>query len=95
MAGNTVVSRTVSAGDLNFLLGTDFHRVVLPSIFDTWSLFIHGPRIKGWGFIKQGNAAATYTEVDARAESHKSKGWVQTAPIGWRANRTPLALETR
>jgi hypothetical protein len=31
--------------------GDTFHRVVLPHACDVWTLFIHGPYVKHWGFI--------------------------------------------
>lgn len=41
---------------LNFLRGDDWHRVILAEQYgkplDCWTLFIHGPRIKGWGFMQ-------------------------------------------
>ncbi|MBI3453992.1 MAG: hypothetical protein HY057_14385 [Rhodospirillales bacterium] len=32
------------------LTGADFHRVICPDNTN-WSLFVHGPRRKGWGFV--------------------------------------------
>lgn len=34
----------------NWLFAGTFHRVAR-TLPDTWTLFIHGPRIKGWGFL--------------------------------------------
>ena len=39
---------------LNFLRGEDFHRVILRDGLPAWTLFIHGPRVKGWGFLRAG-----------------------------------------
>lgn len=43
---------TVRAGHFNFIRGDDFHRVVLPEGKSAWTLFFHGPRRKGWGFVE-------------------------------------------
>jgi len=47
-------ARFVAPWRLNFLRGEDFHRVVLRDGRPAWTLFIHGPRVKGWGFIQNG-----------------------------------------
>jgi hypothetical protein len=57
--GPIVMTRRVGPGRLNLLRGTDFHRVVLPRRPDApapeaWSLFVHGPHVKPWGFLKAG-----------------------------------------
>jgi len=41
--------RKLSPGNINYIRGTDFHRVQLltPKV---WTLFISGPKIKDWGF---------------------------------------------
>lgn len=39
-------------GRINFVRGTDFHRLTLVSGRDAWTLFIHGPRAKPWGFLR-------------------------------------------
>jgi hypothetical protein len=41
--------RKFSPGNVNYIRGTDFHRVQLltPKV---WTLFISGPKIKDWGF---------------------------------------------
>jgi hypothetical protein len=35
-----------------FIGGDTFHRVVLPHGCEVWTLFVHGPYVKHWGFIK-------------------------------------------
>jgi len=40
------------AGRFNFLTGDAWHRVMLKENQDAWTLFIHGRRKKGWGFIQ-------------------------------------------
>lgn len=44
-------SRVRGAGSFYRLTGDTFHRVVLPHGADVWTLFIHGPYVKHWGFM--------------------------------------------
>jgi len=46
---NVVRSRIVRPGTINIIRSTDFHRVDLLD-GDAWSLFVAGPKFKGWGF---------------------------------------------
>jgi hypothetical protein len=34
-----------------FIRGDTFHRVVLPQGGEVWTLFVHGPYVKHWGFM--------------------------------------------
>lgn len=36
---------------INFLRGDDYHRVELIDGKPAWTLFLVGPRVKGWGFL--------------------------------------------
>jgi hypothetical protein len=44
-------TRWVAPGRLNFLRGDRFHRVALGGGRPAWTLFVHGPRAKQWGFL--------------------------------------------
>ena len=46
---NSVSSRILSPGNINFVSGSKFHRVDLLDK-QVWTLFISGPRVKDWGF---------------------------------------------
>jgi hypothetical protein len=52
-SGETAV-RSIRPFRLNLLRGADFHRVVLRTRRAAWTLFVHGPRTKGWGFVQAG-----------------------------------------
>ena len=82
---------------INFVKGETFHRVVLPKIptdmadhkeRECWTLFIHGRRFKGWGFLKPFQVSSgpdsqgfyTYTPVP-RGE-FSDVGWWKTAILG-------------
>jgi hypothetical protein len=49
--GDEVFVRRILPGTVNVILADDFHRVdLLPGQEDAWSLFLVGPKFKGWGF---------------------------------------------
>lgn len=60
LPGSTIYlcSRRYGPGALNWLRGDTFHRLLLVNEIkvdaepaEVWSLFVHGPRRKGWGFL--------------------------------------------
>jgi len=51
--------------------GHEFHRIILPEGETSWSLFIHGPYTKGWGFLRP--VLAPLREIDG----------VPLPPRGW------------
>lgn len=70
--------RQVRAGRLNRLCGTDYHRVVLRDGRPAWTLFLHGPRVKGWGFLRQGE----YRPMARDASEFQHRDWWKNAPSG-------------
>jgi hypothetical protein len=70
--------RRIGPFRLNFLRGEDFHRVVLRDGRPAWTLFMHGPRVKGWGFMQDG--ALRSMAKDASEFRHRD--WWETAPSG-------------
>ncbi len=52
-ASNCLTRRWIRAGHVNLINGNIFHRVNLPARGECWSLFVHAPKAKGWGFIQQ------------------------------------------
>lgn len=44
-------SRWLGRGHINIVSGTDFHRVELPRARPAWTLFVHGPKVRRWGFL--------------------------------------------
>lgn len=72
------VSRAVRPWRLNRLRGEDYHRVVLHEGRCAWTLFVHGPRIKGWGFLSGGE----YRAMARDADEFRHRDWWQQAPCG-------------
>jgi hypothetical protein len=76
-------TRHVRPWRLNLLRGSDYHRVVLRDGRPAWTLFLHGPRVKGWGFLRWGR----YKAMARTAADFRHRDWWLTASSG-RAVRT-------
>jgi len=72
------VARHLRPGRLNWLRGQDYHRVVLRAGRPAWTLFLHGPRVKGWGFVQGG----TYRPMAQDAGDLRHRDWWKSAPKG-------------
>jgi hypothetical protein len=70
--------RFVRPGRINWLKGSDFHRVVLRDRRPAWTLFLHGPRIKGWGFVQGG----VYRPMARDGGDFRHRDWWRKAPRG-------------
>lgn len=71
---------------INVLRSLDFHMITAPES-ETWTLFIHGPRVKSWGFLHQMESAVVYHQpYDAKS----AVGWENTALPAHQAGRQPL-----
>ncbi len=72
------VTRTLRPWRINRLRGTDFHRVVLREGRPAWTLFMHGPRVKGWGFVQHGD----YRPMARDGGEFRHRDWWKDAPTG-------------
>jgi len=63
---------------INRLRGEDFHRVLLNSGESAWTLFVHGPRAKGWGFLRGG----AYKSMAQDKDEFRHRNWWKQAPRG-------------
>ena len=70
--------RTVRPFRLNFLRGDDFHRVVLRDGRAAWTFFVHGPRTKGWGFMRGGR----FRPMAGSAGEFRHRDWWKEAQKG-------------
>jgi hypothetical protein len=70
--------RRMEAGNINTIRGDDFHRILLCRGEEAWTLFLHGPRIKGWGFLRNGE----YKLFAHRLDDYPARHWWKTAPRG-------------
>lgn len=70
--------RHLKPGRINFIRGTDFHRIILPANRDAWTLFIHGKRTKGWGFVRDGK----YHPFANDKDHNPARDWWHLMPNG-------------
>jgi len=71
---NKLQTRRFRAGRFNFINGSIFHRVDIRDNSECWSLFVHGPKAKAWGFLRQQNYADHNLIV---AQSSNPNWWQQ------------------
>lgn len=82
-ADNALQDRWLRPGNINLISGETFHRVNLPTGSECWSLFIHAPKAKGWGFIQR-QGYRDHDEVVAQASN----------PLWWRNAQRPIQNPT-
>jgi hypothetical protein len=70
--------RFIAPWSLNFLRGEDFHRVLLRAGRPAWTLFVHGPRVKGWSFLQNGKLRVMAKD----AKEFRHRDWWKSAPSG-------------
>jgi hypothetical protein len=73
---NVLQTRWIGAGRFNLISGETFHRVNLPRGRECWSLFIHAPKAKTWGFIERRG----YRDHDEIVSPHGNPLWWKNAP---------------
>lgn len=73
----STVTRRVRPLSVNVIRGDDFHRVLLDQP-EAWTLFVHGPRIKGWGFLRGGQ----YVPYARDATDFRHENWWEKTPRG-------------
>jgi hypothetical protein len=73
---NALHSRRLRAGRFNFISGQVFHRINIPEKSECWSLFVHAPKAKSWGFIQQ----REYRDHDDIVAHASNPLWWKQAP---------------
>ncbi len=73
-------SRRLGAGSFNLIGGRVFHRINIKPQSECWSLFIHGPTAKDWGFLRGGDYVRHELVVDA-----------QSNPLWWKQASRPIS----
>ena len=76
-ASGAVRCRLIRPGRINRLRGETYHRVVLRGR-PAWTLFAHGPRVKGWGFLRDGQ----FGSMARDASDFRHRNWWEHAPKG-------------
>lgn len=75
------------------LLGVrSLHRIE-SAVPDTWTLFVHGPRCKRWGFLEpMHHGALTGALYRQTLDDQSTIGWEQSAPPGRASGRSAYPL---
>lgn len=79
-----ITVRQLRPGRINLIRGGDFHRLELTDGTETWTLFLHGPWVREWGFLVA--APEAFGRFVRRGEHHpetpaRSRWWLD-APKG-------------
>lgn len=90
--GFDCAEKKVRPGRFNLIRATTFHQI-LSTQPETWTLFFHSPKFKGWGFMhrieeidSQGvTRIVPHYEADSDGNSHKK--WWLDAPTGKKSDR--------
>jgi hypothetical protein len=71
-------------GDTYKLRGEDFHRITdfTEGSSSSWSLFMHGPYTKGWGYAIENDDGVMYEESSHVGASATRGEWYHSAPRG-------------
>lgn len=80
-------SRALSAGSFNLIGGRVFHRINVAPGSQCWSLFIHGPRARDWGFLQ----GCDYVRHEMVLDQQSNPQWWKQAnrPISFPGMRQP------
>lgn len=74
--------RDIKRGRVNIIRGATFHRIVRVEP-ETWTLFMHGSRGKGWGFLEHTNTADNIGVLYHQPYNTAAfKDWHRSAPAG-------------
>lgn len=85
---NQLQSRRLEAGSFNLIGGQVFHRINIQPGRECWSLFIHGPRAKDWGFLR----GKDYVRHELVVAQESNPQWWKQAnrPISFPDMRQPV-----
>jgi len=84
---NALQSRVLRAGYFNWISGSVFHRINLIDNKEVWTLFIHGPTAKSWGFLQQRKHCYAYHD-------HEQLVTQQSNPLWWKTATRPQDVPT-
>jgi len=90
-------TRHVRACRFNRINGTVFHRINLINNKEVWTLFIHGPKAKSWGFLQKRQQRYAFHDHDLLLPEESNPLWWKTAgkPLDFPAMRQPARIINR
>lgn len=90
---NSVITRKVRCGNLNYIDGNIFHRINLIDNQECWTLFVHSPSTQPWGFLRQANHRYAFHDHNEILQQASNPQWWKSAgrPFRCPQMRKPLA----
>jgi len=88
---NALQTRRLRACHLNWINGAVFHRINLIDNKEAWTLFIHGPKAKSWGFLQRCRQRYAFHDHNLLLPEESSPLWWKTAnkPFDFPTMRLP------
>ena len=85
--------RWLRAGHLNFISGNVYHRINIAAGTECWSLFLHAPKTRDWGFIRRQQTFHQYRDHNEVVSQPSNPLWWKQAlrPIQCPQMRLPLS----
>lgn len=90
-------TRCVRAWRFNWINGTVFHRINLIDNKQVWTLFIHGPKTKSWGFLEKRQQQYAFHDHNLLIPEESNPLWWKTArrPLDFPTMRKPARFTNR
>ena len=87
--------RWLRAGHLNFISGDVYHRINIAAGAECWSLFLHAPKTRDWGFIQRQQAHhqtshQTYHQTSYQYRDHNEVVTQASNPLWWKQALRPV-----
>ncbi len=90
---NILIKRQLGAGSFNWIKGNIFHRINLPAGSECWTLFLHSPSAKSWGFLRHEQHRYAFHDHNQVVQQVSNPAWWKTAcrPMHCPKIRKPLS----
>lgn len=94
-ANHALRTRRIRAGRLNWINGSVFHRINLTGDIEVWTLFIHGPKTKTWGFLQNQGSRYAFHDHNQLLPQESNPLWWKTAnrPVNCAKMRKPANFD--
>ena len=79
--------RWLRAGHLNFISGDVYHRINIAPGAECWSLFMHAPKTRDWGFIRR---QQTCQQTFHQYRDHNEVVSQPSNPLWWKQALRPI-----
>lgn len=79
LGNHELMTRRIGAGHLNWIGGSAFHRINLIGNREVWTLFVHGPKTKSWGFLRKQQHRYAFHDHDRLLQQMSYPLWWKTA----------------